>query len=202
MTQYAVARSLFDRRGMRKYLNAKERAAVVLASRDQPPEVHSFCVTLAITGARISEVLALTTESVDAADQVIIIETLKRRQRGVYRAIPVPRFLFELLPKREVNERLWSFGRTTAWKSVKRIMHQAGVRRELQMPKALRHGFAVNGVQNAVPLNVIQRWMGHARIETTTIYLNIIGDEEREFAKANWAGLDAKKLLQTSRNSM
>lgn len=185
-----VSKSLLDRKGMRKYLTSKERVAFIRAARDRPSDIQAFCVTLAITGARISEVLALTALNIDIADRTIVFETLKRRRRGVFRAVPAPEFLFEILPKREANERLWHFGRTTAWKIVKSIMADAKIRCDLQMPKALRHGFAVNGVQQSVPLNVIQRWMGHARIETTTIYLDIIGEEERQFARANWAGLN------------
>jgi len=40
-----------------------------------------------------------------------------------------------------------------------------------------------------VPLNLIQRWMGHSRIETTAIYANAVGDEERALAKRMRKGI-------------
>jgi integrase len=39
-----------------------------------------------------------------------------------------------------------------------------------------------------IPLPIVQRWLGHSRLETTAIYLDVSGDEERELAKRLWAG--------------
>jgi site-specific recombinase XerD len=54
------------------------------------------------------------------------------------------------------------------------------------MPKGLRHGFGVHAVQSGVPLPLLQRWMGHASLKTTAIYLNVIGPEEISFAERRW----------------
>jgi integrase len=64
--------ALFDNRGNRKYLIARERLAFVYAASNEREAVSTFCLTLAFTGARISEVLALTVNRIDAADEVII----------------------------------------------------------------------------------------------------------------------------------
>jgi len=32
----------------------------------------------------------------------------------------------------------------------------------------------------------MQKWLGHARMETTAIYLKVSGDKERELAKRLW----------------
>jgi site-specific recombinase XerD len=53
-------------------------------------------------------------------------------------------------------------------------------------PKGLRHGFGLHAVRSGVPLNLVQRWLGHARMETTAIYLQAIGTEEREIAARMW----------------
>jgi integrase/recombinase XerD len=53
-------------------------------------------------------------------------------------------------------------------------------------PKGLRHGFAVACLMQKVPLTAVKRWLGHARLETTAIYLDVSGSEEREFAKRLW----------------
>jgi integrase len=183
---------LFDQRGNRKYLIARERFAFVCAATKEHEAVLTFCLTLAFTGARISEVLGLTVGRVDAADEAIIFETLKQRKKMMYRAVPVPRALIPLLTMRgcEKDGRLWPWGRTTGWKVVKAVMGKAGIAEGLCKPKALRHAFAVEAGQKGIPLNIVQRWLGHARIETTAIYAAAIGDEERNLARRAWSSLE------------
>ena len=189
--------SLFDQCGVRKYLTPRERFAFARAASRQPEEIATFCLTLAFTGARISELLAVTGERVDRANGAIVLETLKRRKPGVFRVIPLPPKLIAMLcrvhglgcSKDTDKQRLWSWGRTTAWKRVKVVMRSAKISDRLTMPKSARHAFGVDAVQNSVALNVLQRWMGHARIETTAIYADAIGDEERALARRTWTRL-------------
>ena len=185
---------LFDQNGNRKYLTSDERRAFIGAAEKAAPEVATFCLTLAYTGARISEVLALVPERIDASAQTIIIETLKRRRRGVYRAVPVPSELLARLEEvhglRQADPklRLWTWGRTTAWQRVKETMAAANIGESLAMPKALRHAFGVHGIaESEVPLNMVRKWLGHARIETTAIYANAVGREERAIAARMWS---------------
>ncbi|MGD0865494.1 MAG: tyrosine-type recombinase/integrase [Rhizomicrobium sp.] len=203
-TQYFSARglvpfmsgSLFDRDGIRKYLVAHERLASARQTRAEGHDVGTFCLTLAPTGARISEVLALTADRIDAGNASIVFETLKQRKRGMFRAVPAPRQLLDLITNTTASQRtvtkadrLWPWGRTTAWKHVKRIMKDAGIPDALSKPKALRHGFAIEAGQRGVPLNIVQRWLGHARLETTAIYAGALGEEERNLATRLWQGL-------------
>jgi integrase len=134
--------SLLDSRGQRKYLTSVERKGFVVAALKLPPQKASFCLTLALTGARISEVLALTASSIDKESGTIAIETLKRRRDGVFRAVPVPRELIALLSSVHHLEgsppeaHLWSFSRPSAWKYVKDAMAKAGVVANVAKPKA------------------------------------------------------------------
>lgn len=185
--------SLFDRNGCRKYLVANERHAFVRAATMQQDTISTFCLTLAFTGARISEVLALCDDRVDAGDETIVFRTLKQREKLVFRAVPVPRALITLL-KSYANAKpgpLWPWGRTTAWKITKAIMREAGIAEGLCKPKALRHALAVDAGQRGIPLNIVQRWLGHARIETTAIYAGAIGEEERNLARRIWSSIEA-----------
>lgn len=184
--------SLFDGGGVRKYLTSKERIAFVRAASKERKAVSTFCLTMAFTGARISEVLALTAARIDSADKAIIFETLKRRRKRVFRAVPVPCALILLLTEYGTDRegRLWPWGRTSGWKIVKAVMSEAGIAECLCKPKALRHAFAVEAGQNGIPLNIVQRWLGHARMETTAIYAGAVGDEERNLARRAWSSLE------------
>jgi site-specific recombinase XerD len=69
---------------------------------------------------------------------------------------------------------------------VKDCMGRAGIIGGMASPKGLRHGFAVACLAEKIPLPTVQKWLGHARMETTAIYLEVSGDEERELAKRLW----------------
>jgi integrase/recombinase XerD len=74
----------------------------------------------------------------------------------------------------------------TAWRHVKAVMRVAGIRGVQASPKGLRHGFGVAAVQAGIPLNLVQRWLGHAQLSTTAIYAEAIGPEEQEIAARMW----------------
>ena len=54
------------------------------------------------------------------------------------------------------------------------------------MPKGLRHAFAIACLDKGLPLNMVQKWLGHSSIETTAIYANAVGKEERKLAAKLW----------------
>jgi len=59
----------------------------------------------------------------------------------------------------------------------RRLAAQAGVRRRF-VPHQLRHAHALELAREGVPLNIIQRQLGHANLGTTSIYLQGIDTEE------------------------
>jgi integrase len=52
--------------------------------------------------------------------------------------------------------------------------------------RGLRHAFGVGSLQAGVPLNLVQPWLGHARMTTTAIYAEASGPEETAFAERLW----------------
>src|ERR1700686_3099781 len=75
---------LYDQQGNRKYLTRAERQCFMDRASRAAPEIETFCLTLAYTGARISEVLALVPLRIDSSTNTIVIESLKKRKRGIY----------------------------------------------------------------------------------------------------------------------
>src|SRR5215218_3535819 len=121
---------LHDAEGRRLYLTEEERRAFLHAAAGAPREVRTFCATLHATGCRVSEALALTAERVDLAGRVVVFESLKKRRRGVYRAVPVPPALLDVLDMvhgvrqarcrggRAAKAPLWPWSRMTAYRRV------------------------------------------------------------------------------------
>ena len=93
----ALVMQLYDSAGRRKYLTPAERQEFLRAAENAPHAVRTFCATLAHTGCRISEALALTAARVDLDAGVLVFESLKKRRKGIYRAVPVPPNLLETL---------------------------------------------------------------------------------------------------------
>jgi site-specific recombinase XerD len=96
--------------------------------------------------------------------------------------------LVEVVAAEDQCSRVWNLSRPTAYRLVKRHMRHAGISGAMASPKGLRHGFAVACIAKKIPLPTVQKWMGHARLETTAIYLSVSGDEERELARRLWGG--------------
>ena len=66
-------------------------------------------------------------------------------------------------------------------------MIKAGILGPQACPKGLRHGFAVHGLSNNIPLTLIKKWLGHSSLVTTSIYLNVaLEEEEQRIAKRIW----------------
>lgn len=190
---------LFDAKGQRLYLTESERTAFLAAADQDVREVRTLCLTLAHTGCRVSEALALTYKSIDFGSQAIVIETLKKRRSGVYRAVPVPDDMLDTLNtahgikdalrarKASTDTLLWSWCRKTAWQKVSEVMDKAGIPDgPHKCPKGLRHAFGVMAISKGVPLNMLSKWMGHASLEVTAIYANALGEEQRAIASRMW----------------
>jgi integrase/recombinase XerD len=185
--------------GARKYLTAGERDAFLREAERTDRQARTLCMTLAYAGCRLSEALALTADRVDLAAGVLVIESLKKRRTGIYRAVPVPPALLDALDLvhgiREHQARrgkgrgepLWPWSRMTGWRAVHAVMAAAGLDGPQASPKGLRHGFGVAAVSAGIPLNLVQKWLGHAQLTTTAIYANAVGAEEKDIAKRMWA---------------
>lgn len=194
--------TLFTQAGERKYLTEAERQAFLSALTVLPdPKDRTYCETLYWTGCRPSEALALSVTNIDVDEAVVIVRSLKKRGelRGRhFRSIPVPREFIEHLDRVHGicdaqsranvgrSERLWTFGRTAAWERVKTVMNAAGLSGEKASAKGLRHAYGVHAVLANVPETRIKKWLGHASLATTEIYLDIAGPEDRVIAQRMW----------------
>ena len=85
-----------------------------------------------------------------------------------------------------LRRRLWPWHRVTAWRLIKHTMIEAQIVGRGSCPRGLRHAFGVGALQADVPLTLVQRWLGHARLSTTAIYTDASGPEEQAIADRFW----------------
>lgn len=189
---------LFDQSGNRLYLNREELNAFLNVARLKAPKIRTFAETLFFTGCRISEALEITPKRIDISGNQIILRSLKKRRHDIYRSVPIPATFLDTLNmahnvresqniQKKANIKLWNWHRQHAWRVIKKIMIDADIPEgPHRSPKGLRHGFGINATISGVPLNMLQKWMGHANIATTAIYANAIGKEEQQIAARMW----------------
>jgi site-specific recombinase XerD len=168
---------------------------IILVMRHAGDHVHGLrlrglIVVLWRAGLRISEALALTESDLDEVRGAILVrhgKNDKRREVGMdqwgwellrpwvaYRVqIPVGP-LFCVIDGRTRGRSLTA---TSVRQQLRRIAAKAGVRRRFA-PYQLRHAHAVEMAREGVPLNVIQRQLGHANLGITSVYLEGIDNAE------------------------
>lgn len=189
---------LFDTNGNRLYLNSVEIDRFLKLAKEQKPKLRTFAETMVFTGCRISEALQLSSKSIQRDSNKIVFNSLKKRRGDVYREVPVPDHLIDLLTighnliqnqkkSTKFNLLLWSWSRQHAYELIKQLMIDAEISEgKHRSPKGLRHAYGVNAISKGIPINMLQKWMGHADIKTTAIYANAIGQEEANIASKMW----------------
>jgi site-specific recombinase XerD len=168
---------------------------IVAVMRHAPDDRHGWRVRAMIValwraGLRIQEALALAEHDLDQRRGSLLVRKGKggrRREVGMddwgweqlrpwlnARAeLPVgPLFCIVDGPTRG---RPWSGAAVRS--EFRRLAARAGVRRRFA-PHQLRHAHALELAREGVPLNIIQRQLGHANLGTTSIYLQGIDPEE------------------------
>ena len=186
---------LADAKG-RKYLTRQERERFLAAAgRAAVPAHQTFALTLAHSGARLSEVLALRACDVDLDAGAIRIRSLKRRVE-TWREIALPETTMRALelvhglravrPAR-AGEPIWPWSRATGHRRIVAVMEAAKISGPQACPKGLRHSWGVAAIEAGVPLTTIAAVLGHADIATTSIYTTVVGVEAREFVARMWS---------------
>lgn len=152
--------------------------------------LRALIVLLWRSGLRISEALALAETDLDPQRGSVLMrhgKGDKRREIGMdtwawehlrlwlelRRELPVGALCCVI--KGSTRGRPWSAA--GARTRLREVAAEAGVRRRFA-PHQLRHAHAVEMAREGVPLNVIQRQLGHAHLGVTSIYLQGIDSAE------------------------
>jgi integrase/recombinase XerD len=145
------------------------------------------------TGARISEVVGLDVDDVDAEQRTVVLTGKGGKQRLVpvgrpaltaldaYRVRARPGFAVRGrgTPALFLNARGARLSRQSAWNVLRETAEFAGITAEIS-PHTLRHSFATHLLDGGADLRVVQELLGHASVTTTQIYTMVTVDRLRE----------------------
>ena len=175
-------------KGMRYPADPPTVEEIVAVLRHTADDRHGFrmralIVALWLAGLRVQEALALAEHELDQRRGSISVRSGKggrRREVGMddwgwellrpwltARAELSAGPLFCIIDGR-TQGRAWSAAAVRS--ELRRLAARAGVRRRFA-PHQLRHAHALELAREGVPLNIIQRQLGHANLGTTSIYL-------------------------------
>jgi site-specific recombinase XerD len=195
MPGYLAGRSPRNK-GMRYPADPSRVEEIIRVMRQAGADPHGLRVRALIVvlwrgGLRISEALALAETDVDPRRGSILVrhgKGDKRREAGMddwgfehlqhwldHRiALPVGPLL-SVIDGPKAGRRAWSA--TSARRELRTLASRAGVRRRFA-PHQLRHAHAVELAREGVPVNIIQRQLGHSDLGTTSTYLQGIDPSE------------------------
>jgi integrase/recombinase XerD len=158
-----------------------------LASVCETHQERLIVWTLLDTGLRVAELAGLTREHIDWQNHRLMVYG----KGGPYgtkskrRIIPLTTRVRPLIDNHFAIHDNVGMQVRAIQRMVKRLANRARITRPLS-PHVLRHTFAVAAVQKGISLPALQRLLGHDRLTTTEIYLNLSPEDViREF-KEKW----------------
>jgi integrase len=167
-----------------RFLSARELARVGIAlaraerKRTETPFALAAIRLLMLTGCRRDEILTLQWAHVSIEKSMLLLPETKTGARPVYLSAPalevlskIPRIAkntYVICGERE-GKHLVNLRKT--WVRVCKVARLKGVRIH-----DLRHSFASVGAQGGVPLQIVGKLLGHAKIQTTERYSHLAAD--------------------------
>jgi integrase/recombinase XerD len=148
-----------------------------------------YLSTVYACGLRLQEALHLETSDIDSDRMMLHVHRGKgARDRFVplpVRVLPMlraywkthrhPRLLFPALGRGGGNaaKSQYPMAISSVQGAMKNAVREAGIHKKSVRIHTLRHSYATHLLEEGVNLRVIQRYLGHASIETTMIYLHL-----------------------------
>jgi site-specific recombinase XerD len=163
-----------------------EEARTILA-RVASAHNHAFLSTVYSCGLRLQEARHLEVSDIDSSRLMIHVH---RGKGAKDRMVPLPqatlsllrkhwathkhpRFIFPALGRSGKSDGLSPIAVSTVQGALRSAKAAAGIQKRGVSVHTLRHSYATHLLEAGVNLRVIQRYMGHSRLETTMIYLHL-----------------------------
>ncbi len=174
-------------RNLPKYLGRREIESLFAAVEGESPLAlrdRAILELLYATGIRVSELCGLDEADLGGRGALESIKVLGKG--GKERFVPLhdraalaldrwrragrPKLLGpDFCPRLFISQRGGALNRVAVYQRIRRLGLKAGLRRRVT-PHLLRHTFATHLIQEGADLRSVQELLGHANLETTTIY--------------------------------
>ena len=164
-----------------------QEEATRLATACETHEEKLIIWTMLDTGLRVSEFAGLNKDNIDWQGHRLMIygkggpygkKTKRRIVPLTSRLVPVIEGHFALHENAGMSVR-------TIQRLVKRVGNRAHIRRPVS-PHVLRHTFAVTAIQKGISTRALQEVLGHDRLTTTEIYLNLSPEDVLREFRQKW----------------
>lgn len=154
-----------------------------LANACETHEEKLVVWTLLDTGLRVAELAQLKKDNLDWQTHRMMIygKGGPYGSKSKRRIIPLSSRVRPLVEGHLGLHDKFGMSARTIERIVKRVANRAHISRPVS-PHVLRHTFSVTAIQKGISLPALQRLLGHDRLTTTEIYLNLSPEEViREF---------------------
>lgn len=148
---------------------------------------HAIVETFFASGCRLSELAQLNRNAINWERRTMVVFGKGSKERECYFTVKAAIWLKKYLNERKDSDiALFVTERAPHRLSIERIreiIKEIAKRAEIETsvyPHILRHTYATHLLNNGAPLEVVQEFMGHAKIETTRIYCQLSGERRRE----------------------
>lgn len=162
-------------------------AADRLANACETVEERLVVWTLLDTGLRVSELCSLTREHVLWQQRQLRVKGKggPYGTRSKQRVVPLSARVRTLLEGYFALHDRWFVHPRQAQNIVRRVANRAQLTQAVT-PHVLRHTFATAALQKGISLGALKKMLGHDRLSTTEIYLNLTDTHTQEEFEAKW----------------
>lgn len=151
------------------------------------PREHALVETFFASGCRLGELSGLNKRDLNWEKRTFMVIGKGDKERECYFTVKAAIWIRKYLNSRKDEDpALFVTERAPHRMSVERIREiikeiakRAGIETNVY-PHILRHTYATHLLNNGAPLEVVQEFMGHSKIETTKIYCQLSGERRRE----------------------
>lgn len=177
-------------RRVRRGLTEREYLALIHLDLEKTPEEAAVRDVLALAGIRREELATLTVECCLLSDPVEP-RLFIRGKGNAERYVPVPprlraRLMDWLLRTGKTGPRELVFPRAASWlwRRVRAWGAKVGV--PGLHPHLFRHAYITHMALAGVPLETVQRWVGHEDLSTTALYLHTVESRNSQDGFRAW----------------